>query len=123
MKGGGGKGGPKGGCFICKGPHYADQCPKQGGSMNAITTLDAWMPDVWSWGTGQVSKLCGIYEVASKTCTTKESPRKEIKPTTGPRWLKSAGEMEEEEAEYEGMAELALSDEEELEMSKKGKEE
>lgn len=31
FKGQGGKGGPKGGCHVCGGPHYANQCPKAGG--------------------------------------------------------------------------------------------
>ena len=28
---GGGKGGPKGGCWHCGGPHWASECPNKGG--------------------------------------------------------------------------------------------
>ena len=52
-----GKSGPKGGCFICGGDHYKDQCPQgfQKGKGKGLKSLEEWSWGNWGWNGGEGS--------------------------------------------------------------------
>ena len=87
-----------------------------------MRTLDAWLPEGWPGEAGHVSKLRGVYEVANKGRTTRvgQSKKPEVKPTTGPRWFKTMGDIEGEEVELDSVGNVDSEAESESRFSEYG---